>query len=70
MNVVVFDRVGKAHDLRLLETRNAVDDPLLEVRRKGVPQSFRVDLLRLQPFLFEDDGVAFPVGKAHHLVFE
>jgi hypothetical protein len=56
--------------LRLLKPRNAVDYPFLEFRRKRIPQSLRVDLLSVQPFPLEDDGVALLVGETHHLVFE
>ena len=47
-----------------------MNDLLLEFRRKGVPQPFGVDLLRVEPLPFEDDRVALLVGEAHHLVFE
>ena len=40
LNEVVFDRIGRAHDLCPLQTGHAVNDLLLEFRREAVPQSF------------------------------
>ena len=54
----------------MLQAGQRVDQLRLHVRRKAHRVAVDVDLVDVEALRFEKQLMAFPIGKAHHLVFE
>ena len=70
IEIVVFDGIARAGNLRLLETEHAVDHLLLHVEGQAGGNTVRVNLAQLQTFGFDKYLVRRLVGKPHDLVFD
>ena len=70
IEIVVFDRIPRAHDVRLLEPPNRADQLELDVERQAGRDAVRVDFVRIQPLGLEKDLVAGLSREAVDLVFD
>ena len=64
---VIFDRVGAAGHLRVLESRQRVQHCDLHVLRQGGGEALDVELFRVQPHRLDEQLVPRLVGKGHDL---
>jgi len=67
---IIFNGVGRPHDLGCFEPGDRPDKLQLDFIRERVACPAGIDLLRFEPLGFEDDLVELPVRKLHHLVFQ
>ena len=67
VDAVIFDRVGAAGHLRVLEPRQRVQHLDLHILRKGGGEALNVELLRVEPHRFDEQLVARLVGEGHDL---
>ncbi|MNN44687.1 hypothetical protein D3C81_1589900 [compost metagenome] len=70
IEVVVLDGVARAHDVCVFHAADRLHDLQLHIERQGCGYPVRVQLVRGQTFRFDEDLVAFLVGKAMNLVFD
>ena len=67
VDAVIFDRIGAAGHLRVLEPRQRVQHLDLHILRQGGGEALNVELLRVQPHRFDEQLVARLVGEGHDL---
>ena len=67
---VVFDRIARAGDVRVLEATHAADQRQLHIERQRGGDAVGIDLDHVQPFGLDEDLVAGLLGEAHHLVLD
>ena len=68
--VVVFDRVGGAQDLRVLQAGDGADEGVLDLVREARGDAVDVHLLGMEPLGFEEDLMAPLLREADHLVLD
>ena len=67
VDAVIFDRIGTAGHLRVLESRQRVQHLDLHILRQGGGEALNVELLRVEPHRFDEQLVARLVGEGHDL---
>ncbi|MNV40074.1 hypothetical protein D3C71_1316740 [compost metagenome] len=70
IKVVVLDGIPGAHDVRILQTRQGVDQIQLHVEWQTGRHAIGIDLVRVQPFGLQEDLVRCLVGETMDLVFD
>ena len=70
LDEVVLDRVSRPHHRRSLQARQGVNQFELHVSRQAHRVAVQIDLVDVQTLRLEEQVMALPVGKPHHLVFE
>ena len=67
---VVFNGVAGPHHLRVLQSRNRLNNRKLHVDRQRGAHAIDVNLVRVQPLGFEEKLVRYLVGKFYDFVFD
>src|SRR5574337_1009703 len=70
VEVVVFDRVARPGDMRVLEAGDRLHQLKLHVVRQRGGDAVGVDLERVQPLRLDEDLVRVLLGETHHLVLD
>ena len=70
IDAVVFDGIRQPHQLGVLKAGHGAVHAPLHVLGKGGRHALHVPFHRVQPLRLHEDGMAFLVGEAHHLVLD
>ncbi len=68
--IIVFNGIGRAHDLCLLKAFYRTHDLVLDLKGQTVAQSRSINFLGAYAFIFQDHMVGVPLRKFYHLVFK
>src|SRR5690606_37891760 len=53
IEIIVFDRIARPEDMRILQARQGMDDLKLYIERQACRHAIRIDLMRRQSFRLE-----------------
>ena len=67
IDAVILDRVARAHDARLLQARNRMQESLLHIDGKARRHALHIDFLCMPSFRLQEELVAILVGEAKDL---
>ena len=67
IDAVILDRVAGAHDARLLQARNRMQESLLHIDGKARRHALHIDFLCMPSFRLQEELVAILVGEAKDL---
>ncbi|MNV41899.1 hypothetical protein D3C71_1335530 [compost metagenome] len=70
IKVVVLDGIAGAHDVRIFQATQGMDQIKLDIERQAGRHAVRINLVRIQTFRLQEDLVRFLVCKAVDLVFD
>ena len=67
---IVLNRIGRTHDLHILQAGNGPQESILHIHRHGRGHSLDIHFIRIQPLRLDEQLMPVLVGEAHNLILD